>query len=112
MIGARQETSSGLQIMLQLIRADVLERSHFILVPVSAFSEENIIEWVSDGHLLPYVFFRHAPSSRRFFRQAITAAASHREGSIVGDGVRTLIVWAHQEKKNGHLARVRLRKSC
>ena len=50
---------------------------------------------------------RHASSSRRLFRLAVTAAAAHPDGLAGAGGVKTLLVWAHQEKGSGHLSRVR-----
>ncbi len=49
---------------------------------------------------------RHSSVSRRLFRQAVAVATAHREGLVAAGGVKTLLVWAHQEKKSGHLARV------
>ena len=49
---------------------------------------------------------RHLSVSRRLFRQAVAVAGAHREGLVAAGGVKTLLVWAHQEKKMGHLARV------
>ncbi|BDA46038.1 probable GTP diphosphokinase CRSH, chloroplastic at N-terminal half [Coccomyxa sp. Obi] len=52
-------------------------------------------------------FLGHSSVSRRLFRQAVAVAAAHREGLVQAGGIKTLLVWAHQEKKNGHLARAR-----
>ncbi len=56
----------------------------------------------------PWRYFgcRHQSVSRRLFRRAVDVAAAHEEGLAQAGGVKTLLVWAHQEKKNGHLSRV------
>lgn len=50
---------------------------------------------------------RHASCSRRLFRQAVDGAAGHAQGLAAAGGLKTLLVWAHQEQRCGHAARVR-----
>lgn len=56
--------------------------------------------------LLDVVGCRHSSTSRRLFRQAVDVAARHMKGLAQAGGVKTLLVWAHQEKKGGRLSRV------
>ena len=50
---------------------------------------------------------RHDTSARRLFRQSVDEARTAADGIEAAGGVKTLLVWAHQERTIGNLALVR-----